>query len=202
MKTYEYTAKTKEEAIEKAIKELNIKEEEFYIKETEEAGGIFKGKKFKIEVLPLKEVVEYTKEFLKELSKLIGIEINSELKVRDKHISINMFSNNNPVLIGKYGRTIDSIQNIIKSSISNKTGFKINVFFDVEGYKEKQHDNLEYNAKKIAIDVKNTGVEAKLDPMNSYERRIVHNICNELGGVITESVGEEPNRYIIIKKED
>jgi spoIIIJ-associated protein len=130
----------------------------------------------------------------------MGISVNMEAKKRDTYIKINMVSDKNPILIGKMGKTIEALQVLIKSSIQNTTGFHVNILLDVEDYKEKQQKNLEYNVKKIAYDVKRTGVEAKLDPMNSYERRIVHNVCNQVGGVYTESTGVEPNRYVIIKK--
>ena len=61
---------------------------------------------------------------------------------------------------------------------------------------------MEYNVKKIAREVRKTGVDAKLDPMNSYERRIVHNAVNEIKGVSTISEGVEPNRYVVIKKDE
>ena len=68
--------------------------------------------------------------------------------------------------------------------------------------KEKINKHLEYNVKKIAREVRKTGVDAKLDPMNSYERRIVHNAVNEIKGVSTISEGVEPNRYVVIKKDE
>ena len=73
---------------------------------------------------------------------------------------------------------------------------------DVEDYKEKVNKHLEFDVKKIAREVLRTGVEAKLDPMNSYERRIVHNAINEIKGVSTISEGEEPNRCVVIKKDE
>ena len=94
------------------------------------------------------------------------------------------------------------MQTLIKNSLLNKTGFRINVIIDVEDYKEKINKNLEYNVKKIAYEVRKTGIEAKLDPMNSYERRIVHNAIGKIKGVTTKSEGEEPNRYVVIRKEE
>lgn len=202
MKVYEFVGKTVEEAKEKLIEELNMSEDDMYINETEEAGGIFKGKKIKLKVITRDDVIKYSKDYINNVAKLMGININIEARKRDNYIKINMFSDNNPILIGKNGKSIESLQSLIRSSIQNKNGFKTNVILDVEDYKENQHKNMEYNAKKIAFEVKKTGIEAKLDPMNSYERRIVHSICGEVGGVYTESIGEEPNRYVVIKREN
>ena len=134
----------------------------------------------------------------------MGLNVNIEAKKREKYIELNLFSDKSSILIGKNGKNLEALQLLIKNSILNTTGFKVNVILDVEDYKEKVSKHLEYNVKKIAREVKKTGVSAKLDPMNSYERRIVHNAVNEISGVVTKSEGEEPNRYIVIsvRKED
>jgi len=201
MKKNEYIGKSLEELKEKALKELNINETEAYFFQEEEEGGFLKGKKVKLIVLIKYEIVEYCKNFIKEIIDKMGIEVNLEAKVREDCITINLISDNNSILIGRNGKTIDSLQLLLRSSIQNKTGYKINILLDVGSYKEQKTSNLEYRIKKLALDVKRTGAEIKLDPMNSYERRVVHNICNEFDGIITESIGEEPNRYIIIKLE-
>ena len=132
----------------------------------------------------------------------MGINVNIEAKKRDHFIQLNLFSENSSILIGKGGKTIDAMQTLIKNSILNTTGFKVNIMIDVEDYKEKINKHLEYDVKKIAREVRQTGIDAKLDPMNSYERRIVHNAVNEIKGVSTISEGEEPNRYVVIRKNE
>lgn len=200
MKVYEYVGKSLEEVKEKAFAELNASEEELFVRETEEAGGFLKGKKVKLEVVTKDEVIKYVKSFIIDVVKYMGISVNLEAKKREHYIQINIFSENSSILIGKGGRTLESLQLLIKNSILNTTEFKINVILDVEDYKEKQNKYLELDIKKIAREVSKTGVEAKLDPMNSYERRIVHNAANSIKGITSVSVGEEPNRYVVIKK--
>lgn len=202
MKEYVYEGKNLSDVKEKALTELNASEEELYIRESEEAGGFLKGKKVKLEIITKDDVVKYSKEFIKEIAKYMGINVNIEAKKRDHFIQLNLFSENSSILIGKGGKTIDAMQTLIKSSILNQTGFRVNVMIDVEDYKEKVNKHLEFDVKKIAREVKRTGIEAKLDPMNSYERRIVHNAINEIKGISTLSEGEEPNRYIVIRKID
>ena len=131
----------------------------------------------------------------------MGIEIKCEVKNNEDYLKFSLYSDNNSVLIGKGGRTIESLQVILRSSLSNQLGFRVNVSIDVEDYKEKQLQRIEYLARKIANEVKNTGNETKLDAMNSYERRIVHEEVSKVEGITTVSEGEEPNRYIIIKCE-
>lgn len=202
MKIYEFEGKSETEVKEKALSELNAAENELYIKESEEAGGFLKGKKYKLEIITKDDVVKYSKDFIIEIAKQMGVNVNIEAKKRDHYIQLNLFSENSSILIGKGGKTIDALQTLIKSSIQNITGFKVNVMIDVEDYKEKINKHLEFNVKKIAREVKKTGVEAKLDPMNSYERRLVHTAISEIEGVNTISEGEEPNRYIVIRKNE
>ena len=77
--------------------------------------------------------------------------------------------------------------------------FDIKVNLDIDGYKERRQKNIEREVHKIAKEVLSSGVDAKLDPMNSYERRLVHNIVSEYDNLITQSEGEAPNRYVVIK---
>lgn len=197
-----YEGKNLNELKEKAFSELNASENELYIRETEEVKGLLKTKKYKLEILTKDDVVKYIKNYIIDVAKNMGITVNIEAKKRENYIQINLFSENSSILIGKNGRTMEALQYLIKNSIFNKTGFKINVILDVEDYKEKINKYLEYNVKKIAREVRKTGVDAKLDPMNSYERRIVHNAVNEIKGVSTISEGVEPNRYVVIKKDE
>ena len=197
-----YEGKNLNELKEKAFSELNASENELYIRETEEVKGLLKTKKYKLEILTKDDVVKYIKNYIIDVAKNMGITVNIEAKKRENYIQINLFSENSSILIGKNGRTMEALQFLIKNSIFNKTGFKINVILDVEDYKEKINKHLEYNVKKIAREVRKTGVDAKLDPMNSYERRIVHNAVNEIKGVSTISEGVEPNRYVVIKKDE
>lgn len=197
-----YEGKNLNELKEKAFSELNASENELYIRETEEVKGLLKTKKYKLEILTKDDVVKYIKNYIIDVAKNMGITVNIEAKKRENYIQINLFSENSSILIGKNGRTMEALQYLIKNSIYNKTGFKINAILDVEDYKEKINRHLEYNVKKIAREVRKTGVDAKLDPMNSYERRIVHNAVNEIKGVSTISEGVEPNRYVVIKKDE
>lgn len=201
MKLREYEAKTKEEALAKAEKDYGLTEKDLFLIEREEEGGLFKTKKIKLEVISKEEVIEYCKSLLKNITEKMGIEIKCEVKNNEDYLKFSLYSDNNSVLIGKGGRTIESLQVILRSSLSNQLGFRVNVSIDVEDYKEKQLQRIEYLARKIANEVKATGNETKLDAMNSYERRIVHEEVSKVEGITTVSEGEEPNRYIIIKCE-
>ena len=198
MKKYNYEGKTFNEAKEKALKEHNINEEDMLIKITEEKNTLLK-KNVKIEVVLINDLINYIKETLTEILKLMDIEVNYEVRRRDDTITIKLFSNNNAILIGKNGRTISSLQTIVRQIVSKETNENIKIMLDVENYKEKRIKNVEYLAKKLAREVAKTKVDIKMDSMNSYERRIVHSILANDKYVYTESIGEEPNRCVVIK---
>lgn len=201
MKKYEYTGKTKEEAIEKATKELNVEEKNLIVNILEEKNTLLK-KNVKIEVIDYNDLIDYIKEVITEITKLMGATVNLEIRRREDNITIKIFSDHNAVLIGKNGYTVDALQTIIRQIVQNTTKSYVGIILDIENYKDKKNKNIEYLAKKIAKEVANTKVEAKLDSMNSYERRIVHSILSENKYVYTESIGEEPNRCVVIKPKE
>jgi len=202
MEKFEYVGKTKDEAIENALEDLKLEISDVIIIEKEKKQGLFASKKCEIEVIKKSSIIEEVNEFLISVTKYMGIETQIEIKIRDNTVSMKMFSDNNNILIGKGGQTLTALQHIIRQMILSKYKIKMNILLDVENYKEKQIKNIEYLAKQTAREVSRTKIEAKLSPMNSYQRRIVHSILTNFRGVTTESVGTEPNRCIVIKPKE
>ena len=199
MKKYEYEAKTYDEALAKAINELNTTKDNLIVKTLEEKNGLLK-KSVKVEVIKHNDLVNYVKEVLNEITTNMGVESNLEIRKRDNNLMIKIFSNHNAVLIGKNGNTIHALQTLIRQIIYNDVdNSDLIITLDVENYKEKRVSNIERLAKRIAKEVIATKTEAKLDSMNSYERRIVHAALADNPNITTESTGEEPNRCVVIK---
>ena len=201
MQKYIYEAKTYDDALEKALSELKVAKENLIINVLEEKNTLLK-KSVKIEVINYNDIIDYTKEVINEITKLMGLDVNLEVRRREDNITIKIFSDHNAVLIGKNGYTIGALQTIVRQIIFNEVNYNISIILDVENYKEKKIKNIEYLAKKTAREVAKTKVEAKLDSMNSYERRIVHSILSDDKYVLTESIGEEPNRCVVIKPKE
>ena len=201
MQKYIYEGKTYDDAKDKALSELKTVEENLIINILEEKNTLLK-KYVKIEVINYNDIINYTKEVINEITKLMGLEVNLEVRRREENITIKIFSDHNAVLIGKNGNTIQALQTIVRQIIFKEINTNISIILDVENYKEKKIKNIEYLAKKTAREVAKTKVEAKLDSMNSYERRIVHSILSDDKYVYTESIGEEPNRCVIIKPKE
>ena len=201
MKTYFFEAKTIDDAIKQAVETLNITEDNLIIKSQEEKQGLLK-KSIKIEVINVNELVDYLKECLNRIMNLMNINSNLEVRRSEKNIEIKIFSDQNSLLIGANGRNLESLQNILRQILLKEVGSEYRITIDVENYKEKRVSHLEKMVKQIAKEVAKTKVEAKLDKMNSYERRIVHNALSKNKYVYTESIGEEPNRQVVIKPKE
>ena len=150
------------------------------------------------------EVLAFIKHYLENLTKDMGLDVSFETQVREKQITIRMFSDNNNILIGKQGKTLQALTTVVKQVVKNATGCYPYVLLDVSNYKENQEKYLIRTAKTIAKEVEQTKNPVIMENMNSYERRIVHNYISEkFKTVYTESEGEEPNRHIVVKpKED
>lgn len=188
--------------LDNVCEEYNISKDDFYYQYTEKKNGLFgKNSSYEVKVILKSELLNYIKEFLNELLTNMGLEVNFESKMRDGMMYIKIYSNNNPVLIGKSGNTLKALETIVKQKINTEFNVRPYLSLDVENYREKQQRRLERMAKELAREVVKTKVEVHLDNMNAYDRRIIHNVLTDFKGVSTISEGEEPNRHIIIKPE-
>ena len=200
MEKHRYTGKTKEEAISNATIDLQETQDNLIIKELEEIkGGLFKSKKVEIEVIERREVVRYIKEYLQKLLKDLGFTSNIEIKNKEEVPTYTIYSDNDALLIGKNGKNLKALSILTSQHLLNELGRNFKFIIDINSYKEKREKSLEALAKRVAREVATTKVEAKLDSMNSYERRIIHNALTNNKRVYTESEGEEPNRCVVIK---
>lgn len=204
MEKNRFNGKNIEEAITNATIALQETQDNLIIRELEtKKGGLFKSKKVEIEVIEKREVVKYIKEYLLKLLKDLGFTANIEVKNQNEVVKYTIYSDKDNLLIGKNGKNLKALSIITNQHILKELGTTLKFVIDVNEYKEKHEKSLESLAKRLAREVKNTKVEVKLDSMNSYERRIIHNALTNNKFVYTESEGEEPNRYVVIKpKED
>ena len=203
LKLYKYEGKNKEEVLKNALNTLGVSEEEVITFEHETEAKLFKAKKIELTVIKKEDVKASIKEFLTELSAKMNMEMHYEIKESENIFNVTLVSDNNSILIGKDGRTMNSVQLVLRQYLNKGLENQLKVNLDVSNYKAKKEKNLEYTIKHLAKEVLSTKVSVKLDPMNSYERRLVHSIVGEFSELETISEGEEPNRYVIIKvKED
>lgn len=201
MEKYKFTAKTKEAAKEQALYELKTEENNIIYETKEVKSGLF-GKKIEMEVIKKEDIIELIKENLLNITSKMGIDAKVEVKNREDSLNIIIYCDQNALLIGKQGKNLQALNIILKQIVLQEVGqpFKFNL--DVGEYKLKRQKELERLAKRTAREVAKTKIEATLDSMNSYERRIVHNALNDWRDVYTESTGEEPNRCVVIKPKE
>ncbi len=172
---------------------------DLYYRETIEEGKLFKSGKCKIEAIKKEDVKQYIKEFLSKIGELMQIELHSEIRMDEDVINVSIISDNSPILIGKEGKNLDALQTLLRQSIKNQTDMLIKINLDASDYKLKKQKRLEREIKNIAREVLKTRIDAKLDPMNAFDRRIVHSVISTYDNLETESLGEAPNRYVTIK---
>lgn len=195
-----YEGKNREDLINKITEELNCNENELVILEQFIEGKLFKSQKYNLSVITKAEIKKQLKNFFNELSKLMNVTIESEINITEDNIyNINLVTSNNSILIGKEGKTLDAIQCLLRQISQNDLQNKIKINVDISNYKYEQTKKLEKNIKNIAKEVLKTKVDTSLDPMNSYNRRIVHTIVSEFSDLETESVGEGKERHVVIK---
>lgn len=203
MEKHKFVGKNKEEAIKQAKISLEeLDETKLLIREINTKKTLF-STKVEIEVIEKNEVISFIKEKLQKLLKDMGYIVKIEIFYKDNIPTYRIYSDNDSLLIGKNGKNLKALQIIITQIINKEINQSIKFTLDVNNYQEKKERNLIRLAKNIAREVSQSKVEVKLDSMNSYERRIIHNALSNNRQVYTESIGEEPNRCVIIKpKED
>ena len=193
IQVYKFESDTEENCRLKCLEELDVYNNEILTKEYEE------NEIYYMEVIKKEDVKEYIRDFLNKITKEMGVNAKIEINEDENVFSVKMFSDNNAILIGKDGRTLKSLQILLRQVLSNQIKFNIKINLDASNYKVKQEKFFERDIKNIINDVMKSKDEVKLDPMNSYKRRIVHSVASEYYNIETESFGEEPERYVVIR---
>lgn len=203
MEKHRFTGKTKEEAIKEAKIKLEEQDENnLIISEVDTKKTLF-SKKVEIEVIEKREVIQFIKDYTYSILKNMGFSVQIEIFNKQETPTFKVYSDNDALLIGREGKNLKALRHIIGQAIKKEINNNLKFVIDVSNYQEKKEKNLVFLAKKIAREVATSKVEVKLDSMNSYERRIIHNALTNNKKVYTESIGEEPNRCVVIKpKED
>lgn len=201
MNVVQNNGKTLNEALEKVLVELNANQSEVIYKYEETEGKLFKSSTFKVTAVTKRDLLDEIKNYLRTLVEGLGLKLEMESKIQDEMYLIKMYSDNNPILIGKNGQTLKALETLIKQKYLMEWNTYLKISLDVEDYKAKRIEYLEKLAVRTAKEVRDTKMAATLENMNSYERRIIHNKLTDFKGIKTSSEGEEPNRHIIIKAE-
>ena len=209
MRMIETTAKTKEEAIEIALKELDVDREEVEIDVVSagKAGILGIGSELaRVRVTLLEEpadVVRITTDVLSNLMSKLGVSVVTNLKqARNEDLGGPVFEiegEDSGLLIGRRGETLRALQFVVKVLVGRRLEARPNLMVDVEGYKERRYQSLTNLAQRVAQRVANSGHSVTLEPMPADERRIVHMALADHPNVTSESMGEGPGRQVVVR---
>ncbi len=196
MKTY--IAKTLEDVLAQAEKELKIPANDLSYKIVDEKTGIF-SRKLVVEVYEVSDAIAFAEAYLIKTISQMGIDVTAQTTLKDDIINITLNSSRNPILIGKNGITLQALNELVRLATSSKFKKRFRILLDINDYKEAKYDKVIAIAKRIARDVTRTKVDVTLDPMPADERRMVHGALTGMPNIKTESVGEGHHRAICIR---
>lgn len=202
MKSVEVNAKSVESAIEVGLAELNANELQVNIEVLEEPKramlGLFGGKDALVRLTLIEDADKRAKEFLEKIFIEMKIEADITAKINNETLNIELFGQNMAVLIGRRGQTLDSLQYLVSLIVNKGREDYLRVVLDTENYRHKRKETLEKLAFKLARKAKKMRKDIILEPMNPYERRIIHSALQNNKFVSTKSEGDEPYRKVVI----
>ena len=202
MKTFRFETKVLNDATTKyAADEMKVNQEYVSLKIVEEKKGVLGfNKSYVVEAVvnfdPVNDSIRYLQSILADMEISAIVEAHQG---EDRNITFTVNAEENPILIGRNGKTLDAIQTLLKNYINVFTDEHYVILVDIGGYKEQRKKQLEILATKTAKEVAKTHVPVRLNKMNAYERRVIHTKLADWRDVTTESEGEEPNRFVVIR---
>jgi spoIIIJ-associated protein len=211
----ERSAASVEEAIEAALEELGVSEQEASVEIVQEPQkGVlgFGSQEAVVRVRVRDEVggpeveeqAQVAQEFLEGLFERMGLPTEVDWGEVEGVMYVDVFggeeSEGMGLLIGRHGQTLDALQEVVRTAVQRRTESRCRVIVDVEDYRKRRRSQLAEKARAMAARVKRTGRPERLEPMSPYERKIVHDAANEVGGIETSSEGEDPQRRVVIRR--
>ncbi|MDI9482725.1 MAG: RNA-binding cell elongation regulator Jag/EloR [Bacillota bacterium] len=199
----EKEAKTVESAIEEALNEMNIGKDDADIEVLDEGSkglfGLIGGRNALVRVYKKVDYEEIIKSFLYPVFDVLGIDGDIDITVENNVLNIKLSAENIGIIIGRRGETLDALQYLLGLAVNKQSDRFMRVTLDVCNYREKREETLIRLAKRLADKVERTRKNITLEPMNPYERRIIHATLQDYGQVETYSIGDEPNRKVVIR---
>jgi spoIIIJ-associated protein len=196
------TGQTVKEAVESALAQLQITEDRADISIVDEGKkgifGIFGARPAVVKVSVIKDPIEEAEKFLLDVSEKMGAPVTINVEKNGKQVKFILSGEKIALLIGKRGQTLNSLQFLTQLVINRFSGQYLNVMVDAEHYRERRNDTLVQLAQRLAQKAVQTKKEVSLEPMPSYERKIIHTALMENKKIKTYSSGEDPHRHIVI----
>jgi spoIIIJ-associated protein len=216
MREVERSAPSVEEAVEAALEELGVSEQEARVEIVQEPrqGLLGIGSHQAVVKVSVPEVeatgaiveeqAEIAAEFLEGLLDRMGVAADVEHDVVDGVMYVDILGAQDDegmgILIGRHGQTLEALQELVRAAVQRRTEDRCRVMVDVEDYRKRRRAQLAAKARETAKRVKRTGRQERLEPMNAYERKVVHDAAGEIAGVETASEGEDPERRVVVRR--
>lgn len=204
IRVIEATGKTEDEAIQAALAELGCTRDQVSVEILERAKSGFLGigaapAKIRVSFEQPDDIITLTETFLKGLLEKMGSDAVPVLEQKDENtIYVNLTGEKLGMLIGRRGETLDAIQHIANYAMNRVSEKHVHISVDAENYRSKREESLQRLAEKVAAKVLKYRKNMTLEPMNSYERHVIHTALQDYEGVSTFSTGTEPNRRIVV----
>ncbi|MBR5317443.1 MAG: protein jag [Lachnospiraceae bacterium] len=201
MEYIEVSAKTVDDALTEALVKLGATSDQVEYEVIEKGSTGFLGIGSKPAVIKIRKkctVEDNIREFLGNVFKAMEIEVEIVIKKEDGNYAVDLKGDDMGVLIGKRGQTLDSLQYLTNLAVNKNTEEHVKVKIDTEDYRNRRKETLENLAKNIAYKVKRTKRPVSLEPMNPFERRVIHSALQNDKFVTTHSEGDEPYRHVVV----
>ncbi|MEG9298439.1 RNA-binding cell elongation regulator Jag/EloR [Mangrovibacillus sp. Mu-81] len=202
MREVKATGQTVEEAIESALSQLNITKEEAEIEVIDQGKkslfGLFGGRPAAVLVKKAINPVDEAKDFLLSVARAMGVEPSIEVHQDGREVEFRLSGEKMALLIGKRGQTLNALQHLTQLAANKVSDQFLTILLDAENYRERRRQTLTNLAERLADKALRTNRAVSLEPMPSYERKVIHTALVNAKKVDTHSEGREPNRYIVI----
>lgn len=205
MEYQEFTGKTLSDAVTNALIALETSRDNLEYEVIEKGSNGFLGIgardakiRAKLKVLPKKSIEEVASDFLKSVFQAMNLEVKVIINVHEDMMDVELSGDEMGILIGKRGQTLDALQYLLSLVVNKESESYVKVKVDTENYRQRRRETLEGLAKNIAFKVKRTKRSVSLEPMNPFERRVIHSALQNDRYVTTKSEGEEPYRHVVV----
>ncbi len=194
-----YSGKTLDDCLAQATKDLGVEAAALrYTKTEEKTGFLGMGTLVTIEVTGPEDIMAFVQEYLETYFRNIELEVNVLVKQEAEGFSVMLDAENNAILIGKAGQTLQSINTVVRGAVNSHFKGKYNVLVDINNYKQDRYEKVKALADRVARSVLRSKTTATLDPLPNDERKVIHQYLSEMPHIKTESVGEGNQRRLKI----
>jgi len=197
------SGQTVEEAVQSALEQLNLSKDQVEIEIIDEGKkgflGIFGSSRAVVKVKEKKNLILEAQTFIENIAKNMGVDVEISKVEQDNHVTFHLSGENIALLIGKRGKTLNSLQYLTHLVLNKNGGQYYSVTVDAEGYRERRKETLIDLAHKMSDKAIRINRKVALEPMPAFERKIIHSALQESNEVTTYSDGVEPHRHIVIK---